>query len=143
MEILSATYDPKLQQTVNSLGKYMFKNLPGAVNYEKVSNMYNIRTLVLYQIPYDLLEFYGIEEDKYKDVYEMIINISITTYDSKIRVNLIEEDPEELTLGHKTFDTKGLNKSSPRDYFEMIKNKVWAFLVASLERRYEGYDFLF
>lgn len=143
MNIYTTTYTPKLQQSVNSLGKYIYKNLAGAINYEKSSNKFDVWTIVLYQIPYELIKRYGITEEKYKDVYEMVIHISLTTYGSKIRVNLIEEDPEEVTVGHQTFDTKHLNPSNPKAYFDKLMNSIMRYLEKKLTERYQDYDFLF
>lgn len=143
MNIYTTTYTPQLQQTVNSLGKYMFKHLDGAINYKKSSNVFDIWTLILYQIPFEIIDKYDLVEEKYKDVNEMIININITTYGSKIRVNLIEETPENYTVGHRTFDTKDFNPSNPKSYFDKITNSVMQFLINSLESRYQDYDFLF
>lgn len=124
-------------QIVNSLGKNLYKNLPGAYNYEKHSNMFNVYTVVLYQIPYDLIQKYNLEEDKYKEVHEMEIEISITTYGQKIRVNFVELTPEELTLGHATYD---VNKYPT---FALLREAIWWFLEDRLSKRYEDYDFLF
>lgn len=136
---------PQISQTINSLGKYLYKNLSGAINYKKTANMFDIWTIVLYQIPAEIIKKYGITEDKYKDVNEMTININLTTYDQKIRVNLIEETPDELTLGSKTFNLEKLRKQNPNQqaYFDIIKDAIEAYLYQRLEKRYGDYDFLY
>ena len=136
---------PELGQTVNSLGKYLYKSLSGAINYKKSSNMFDVWTIVLYAIPHKIIKKYGITEDKYKDVNEMTININITTYDQKIRVNLIEETPDNLTLGSKVFNLEKLRKQNPNQqaYFDIIKTAVEDYMYQRLEKRYEDYDFLY
>ena len=124
-------------QRVNSLGKYLFKNLPGAIDFKKSSNMFDVYTIVLYQIPYDIIKKYDITEEKYKEVYEMTININLTTYSNKIRVNFIELTPEELTLGHHVYD------HTKYPTFKPLKDDILWYLEDRLSRRYEDYDFLF
>lgn len=143
--LINATSFPQLSQTVNSLGKYLYQNLSGAFNFKKSSNMFDIWTLVLYQIPHEIIKKYGITEDKYKDVYEMVVNINITTYQGKIRVNLIEETPDEYTIGSQTFNVEKLKKQTPNQqvYFNAIKESVEDYMIRRLEKRYEDYDFLY
>lgn len=144
MKVFSAKL-PDLSQTVNSLGKYLYNNLSGAFKYKKSSNMFDIWTVVLYQIPHDRIKKYKISEDKYKDVYEMVININITTYQEKIRFNLIEESPDEFTIGCKVFNLAKLRKQNPNNqvYFDTIKNGVMDYLIKRLEIHYADFDFLF
>lgn len=136
---------PNLSQTVNSLGKYIYKHLDGAINYKKSSNMFDIYSIVLYSIPHDLIKKYGISEDKYKETYEMIININITTYQEKIRVNLIEESPDKITLGSKIFNLEKLRRkyTNQQEYFNYIKEAVVSYLIKRLELRYQDYDFIY
>lgn len=136
---------PQTSQTINSLGKYLYKHIDGALDYKKSSNMFDIYTLVLYAIPHKLVDKYHIEEDKYKQVHEMIININLTGYDQKIRINLIETSPEEITIGSKTFDLEKLRKSNldQQAYFSAIKDMTFDYLIRRLEHRYQDYDFLF
>ena len=107
--------------------------------------MFDLYTLVLYEIPHELITKYHIEEDKYKQVYEMVININLTGYDQKIRVNLIETSPDEVTIGSKTFDLEKLRKSNPdqQTYFSIIKDMIFDYLIRRLEHRYQDYDFIY
>lgn len=134
---------PDIRQTVNSVGKYLYKNLSGAINFKKSSNMFDIWTIVLYQIPQDIVEKYNLTEDKYKELHEMVININITTYQSKIRVNLIEETPDNYTIGCKVFDIEKLKKKNPQAYFNDIMNAIMDYLIRRLEKHYEDYEFLY
>jgi hypothetical protein len=136
---------PAIAQTINSLGKYLYKNLGGAIDYKKSSNMFDIYTLVLYAIPHEFLKKYKITEDKYKEVYEMVVNINLTTYQQKIRVNLIEVSPDEITIGSQTFDLEKLRKKNPNQqaYFDIIKTSISDYMIRRLEKYYEDYDFLY
>lgn len=136
---------PQTSQIINSLGKYLYKHIDGALDYKKSSNMFDLYTLVLYEIPHELITKYHIEEDKYKQVYEMVININLTGYDQKIRVNLIETSPDEVTIGSKTFDLEKLRKSNPdqQTYFSIIKDMIFDYLIRRLENRYQDYDFIY
>lgn len=57
--------------------------------------MYDVYCTLLYQLK---PEYVG----KVNDVQEMTININITTYQNKIRINTIEMTPKEHTLGYDT-----------------------------------------
>jgi len=124
-------------QKVNTLGKYLYKNLAGAYDFKKSSNMFDVYTVVLYQIPYEIIKKYDLQEDKYKEVHEMEINISITTYGNKIRVNFIELTPEEVTLGHHAYDLEKYKN------YKDLRDAIYWFLCDRLSKRYEDYDFLF
>lgn len=78
---------------VNRLGKYLYNHLDGAFKYKKSGNTFDIYTTLLYE----LKEEYGGAKN---DVREMTLNINITTYQNKIRVNTIEVTPDEMTLGY-------------------------------------------
>jgi hypothetical protein len=77
---------------VNRLGKYIYKNLEGAFKFRTLSNTFDVYVTLLYA----LKEEYGGSPN---DVNEMTINISLTTYQNKVRINTIEMDPNERTLG--------------------------------------------
>ena len=125
MRVFSAKL-PELSQSVNSIGKYLYKNLSGSINFKKSSNMFDIWTIVLYQIPSELIKKYNLTEDKYKEDHEMVININITTYQEKIRVNLIEETPDEVTLGCQVLNLEKLRKKNPNQqaYFDAIRISI-------------------
>lgn len=79
-------------QQVNRVGKYLYKHLDGAYEFRKSGNMYDVYCTLLYE----LKEEYGGTKN---DVQEMTININITTYQNKLRINTIEMTPQERTLG--------------------------------------------
>lgn len=127
------TTQPKYQggQAVNIIGKYLFKHIDGAYNFKKGANTYDIYFTILYQLKED----YRTEEDH--DMHEMNINISITTYSDKLRMNIIEISPREKTLGFNTFAlTKFDNLQSG---YELVMKTV----QKRLAKEYEDYDFIF
>lgn len=118
-------------QVVNMLGKYLYKHIDSAYNMKKSPNTVDVFITVLYQLKEELRT----EEDN--DMHEMNLDISITTYADKIRMNVIEISPREKTLGFSSFKVdkfKDMNKG-----YELILNTV----KKKLEKEYEDYDFLF
>lgn len=127
------TAHPKYQggQAVNIIGKYLFKHTDGAYNFKKGANTYDIYFTILYQ----LKEEYRTEEDH--DMHEMNINISITTYSDKLRMNIIEISPREKTLGFNTFALTKFNDL--QSGYELVMKTV----LKRLNKEYEDYDFIF
>lgn len=124
----------------------MFKNLAGATSFKKSSNTFEINTIVLYQIPLDIKKKYNLPDDETTDVQEMNLNLNITTYQNKLRFNIIEETPDALTLGCKVINL-GLQKyqkaKTNQQLFELVMNDLQKYIYQKLEKRYEGYDFLY
>lgn len=111
-------------QQVNRLGKYLYNYLDSAFKYTASSNTCDVYFLLLYQIPGQL------------DVQEMNIDISITTYQNKIRVNVIEISPEERTIGYSCYDpefVKNLKEASVKIYQDILKK---------VSKAYKDIDFL-
>lgn len=95
MKILCVkTTQPQIpaSQQVNRIGKYLYKHLDGAYHYHKSGNMYDVYCTLLYE----LKEECGGTKN---DVQEMTIDINITTYQNKLRINTIEMTPQERMLG--------------------------------------------
>lgn len=133
-------------QRLNSLGRYLFKNLAGATSFKKSSNTFEINTIVLYQIPLDIKKKYNLPDDETTDVQEMNLNLNITTYQNKLRFNIIEETPDALTLGCKVINL-GLQKyqkaKTNQQLFELVMNDLQKYIYQSLEKRYSNYEFLY
>lgn len=92
MKILCANSVPASLQ-VNRVGKFLYKHLEGAYDYKKSGNMCDVYCTLLYQLKEEL----GGDPN---DVQEMTININITTYQNKLRINTVEMTPMERTLGY-------------------------------------------
>lgn len=92
---------PPASTVVNMVGKYLYKNLDGAYKFTKDRNTFDVYVTLLYELKE---EYGGIPND----VQEMTIDISITTYQNKIRVDTIEMTPEERTLGFDLFKVEDM-----------------------------------
>ena len=120
---------------VNQIGKYLYKHLDGAFNYKKSSNTYDVYLMLLYQIPY-LQQIPG-KGKEYNDMHEMTLDINITTYQNKIRINIIELTPDERNLGYDLYNPEVLENLD--DAKELILKRI----INKVSKAYSEYDFLF
>lgn len=118
-------------QAVNIVGRFLYNHIDGAYNIKRSANSVDVYFIILYQKKEEL------REDSDKDMHEMKLNINITTYDDKLRMNIIELSPEERTLGFNTF---ALAKF---DDLNSGYNLVMKTLEKRLNKYYEDYDFIF
>lgn len=134
MKIQSKSNNNKMQsgQKVNKIGSYLYKNIDGAFKFEKSPNMYDIYMVVYYQLP---VESRRKPEDD--ELHEMIIDINVTTYQNKIRVNTIEQDENERTLGFKVYSDDKVEN------LEELRRVVLKTVKMQLEKAYKDYDFIF
>lgn len=135
MIITSNTQVLSANQQVNRIGKYLFKHIDGAFKYSKSSNQYDIYFTLLYQVPY--WERIPGKGNEYNDVHEMTIDINLTTYQNKVRVNIIELSPDEATLGYKLYRPEQLTN------LEQAMKLIWADVVRRVSKTYQDYDFIF
>ena len=70
-------------------------------------------------------------------MHEMHINISLTTYQNKIRVNVTEISPEEWTFGYILIPPEKLKNLD--DSRKLIYDKV----IQKLKKHDEDYNFLY
>lgn len=112
-------------QQVNRIGKAIYKNLDGAFKFVKSSNSCDIYTTVLYEIPGS------------NDVQEMTLDINLTTYQNKVRVNIIEMDKYERTIGFDLYRPEDLDDS--QSSVVRILNRV----KRRITKAFENYNFLF
>ena len=129
-----AKYDMQAGQQVNKIGQYLYKHIDGAFKIEKTANTCDVYFMLLYQIPQRQRRF-GHPEDR--EMKQMDINLSITTYQNKIRVNVIEVSPEERTLGCYTYRPEELVD------LEAAKEKILKKVINRVSKVYEDYDFVF
>lgn len=133
MKILCGTKTPQVppaSQLVNRFGKYLYKHFMGAYKYKKSGNMYDIYCTLLYEL---LPEHGGTPND----VQEITININLTTYQNKIRVNTIEVSPEERTLGCDVFKPEALLN------LEKARLKIEQTVRTRIETAYKDYKVLY
>lgn len=79
---------------VKRIGQYLYKHIDGAYDFKSSSNNYDVYFLLLYELKKELRE-----PGKDYPVQEMKIDINVTTYQNKVRINIIEITPKERTIG--------------------------------------------
>ena len=122
-------------QQVNRVGKYLYNNLDGAFKYKTSSNTCDVYFTLLYQLPLDMQE--PDKGKEYNDVHEITVDINITTYQNKVRVNVIEMTPMQRTLGYDLYEPELLEN------IESAKSRIFKKVVKRVSRAYSEYDFLF
>jgi len=129
-----------LPSQVKRLGKYLKDHLEGVYKVKEPPNEYIVYTTILYQIDPEVRkamkrypdELHGIEEN----IYEMNIYLNITTYVKYIRVNVIQLDEYEKTLGYLRLEPKDLIS------LPYCKEKIVKYVKKVIEKHYEGYEVL-
>lgn len=122
-------------QQVNRLGNFLYKHIDGAFNYKKSSNMYDVYMTILYQLPVDKQD--EAKGKEFNDLHEMTLDINITTYLNKVRINIIEMTPEEKTIGYDLYEPEKLEDLVRAS--EIILKKI----QKRISREFREYDFLF
>lgn len=122
-------------QQVNRLGNFLYKHIDGAFNYKKSSNMYDVYMTILYQLPVDKQD--EAKGKEFNDLHEMTLDINITTYLNKVRINIIEMTPEEKTIGYDLYEPEKLEDLVRAS--EIILKKIHK----RISREFREYDFLF
>lgn len=131
-----------LPSQVKRLGKYLKDNLTGVYKVVEPPNEYIIYTTILYQIDPEvrkMLKRYQKEfQGKEEDIYEMNIYLNITTYSQYIRVNVIQLDEYEVTLGYLRLDREDLIS------LPYCKKKIVDYVKKRIETKYkdDGYEVL-
>lgn len=121
-------------QVVNNLGRYLYKHIDSAYKGVNSSNTYDVYMIVYYQLPKEQ-QLSG--EDEKNDVQEMHINLSLTTYQNKVRLNMNEITPDEWTFGQMIIPPTKLEDMDKAR--KMILDRV----KKQLEKHYEGFNFIF
>lgn len=127
--------DPSLKnisQFVNRLGRYLYKNIDGAFKFKNSGNMFDVWMTLLYAIPSE-----DLQDDQEQDIHEMTINLNITTYQNKVRVNSIEVSPNERTLGCDVYKANRLQD------FEEAKELILNKICNHIHKWYNEYKILF
>ena len=124
-------------QLVNRIGKYLYKHIDSAYKFDKSSNMCDVYITVLYSMPDAIVKQYKLTNPEYTRTNELSIDINITTYQNKLRMNLIEVDPNERTLSFDTFPPEKLQNM--QDAYDLIYNKI----INRLKKEFKGFDFIF
>ena len=130
-----------LPSQVKRLGKYLKDNLSYVYKVQEPPNEYIIYATMMYMIEPEARKVIKRYPDKFhgkeEDVYFVNIYFNITTYGGKyIRVNVIQLDKYEVTLGYLRLDRVDL-MSLPD-----CKKKIVEFAERKIETRYKnmGYE---
>lgn len=117
-------------QQVNRVGKFMYNSLDGAFKFKTSPNTFDVYITILYREPY-------VEGVSDPEIHEMVVDLNITTYQNKLRVNLIEISPEERTIGFDVYDP-GLLVN-----LEYASSLIFKTVCKRIARAYKDYEFLF
>ena len=115
---------------VNRVGKYLYKHIDGAYKYDQHANECDVYVTLLYELKE---EYGGVKND----VKEMTIDINITTYSNKLRVNTIELTPDKRTLG---FDLIPPDKLVNLEDAKLLIEKI---VRKRIQKAYKDYHILF
>ena len=111
-----------MNSVVNSLGKYLYHNLDSVYDYKRTSNSFDIYLTIVYTSTTDI----QIEQN---------IDINITTYANKIRVNILEISNSEETIGYDLYDSDVF-----KDLYTGFK-KVMNNIEKRISKAFKDYDF--
>lgn len=97
--------------------------------------MYDVYMTILYQLPVDKQD--EAKGKEFNDLHEMTLDINITTYMNKIRINIVEMTPEEKTIGYDLYEPEKLEdlvkaseiilKKFIKEYPENLENTNFYF----------------
>lgn len=124
--VIRASVELAPEQQVNRIGKYLYKHIDGSYKIEFSTQMCDVYFRLYYQISGDAESF-----------KEMHININITTYQKKIRVNVIRMDELEKTLGSMVY--------KPEQMMDLpaAKELIYTDVCKKVQKEYEAFDFVF
>lgn len=122
-------------QLVNKLGKYLYRNIDGRETIRFTGNTCDVYITVYYQIPANLQDTSA--GSAVNDIQTMLVNINITTYQNKIRVNVITVTPEARTLGFDLYAPEECQVTST------ICQKIYSKVCTRIAKAFKEFDFLF
>lgn len=122
-----------LNKLINQIGKYLYNHIDGALSYKTSANHATVEMMILYQRKLEDRT----ENQNEDDMHEMHLELDLTTYSDKIRLNIIRLDKSEKTLGSYT-----IRVDQPIDYTE-VQNQVMSKVRKSLIKEYNMFEFIF
>lgn len=117
-------------QYVNTISNYLYRHIDTSYDQKHSANMSDVYFQVYYQMinPDDTLD---------DNLQTMNIDLNITTYQDKIRVNVLEITPDEFTLGMKTFTYK------PDIDLNKLLQDTLAYVDKRLHKCYSDREFIY
>lgn len=126
---------PQANQIVKRVGKYLYKHLESSYKIENTVNTTDVYISVYYQRKKKDQDW--TKPNSFNDMHEMKIDISITTYSNKIRINVIEMNPEEKTIGFNVYKPEFFDNMGEA-YKHIINN-----IKNHIEAEFIDYEFVF
>ena len=123
MKIFCATQllsDMPTSKLVNVLGRYLYAHISGTFRYTKTSNSYEIYISTIQQ-----------DTANESKPHQFIVSLNLTTYQNKIRVEVIAHTPKEETLGFAVFQP---------DSFDDLDDARISILKAVNKMLYKAYS---
>lgn len=106
---------------VNTLGVFLYQNIDGAYKLSKSSNTCDVYVKISY------------DDETLKT---MTIDINITTYQEKIRVNTIEMTEYQKTIGHDVYRPEQLKD------LNAVKTDIISKLTKRLNKNYPNFNYI-
>ena len=131
----SQTKNLQPNQIIPKVAKYLYRSIDSAYDLKMSVNTADVFISVLYQLPI----YVGVSKTRSydSDVNEMKLDINLTTYSNKIRMNIVEISPEEKTLGFDLFNPEDLE-----DVVEARK-KILNKIKKRISKEFADYEFIF
>lgn len=123
-------------QLVKQIGRYIYNHIDGAYKSVSSSNTYDVYITVYYQLAKEDQDPNRAAEG-YNDMHEMKVNISLTTYQNKIRVNIHEVTPNQWTFGYILIPPERIQS------LEQARQLIYSKVIQQIESHYKDYLFLF
>lgn len=123
--IAAKTQTLQAGQMINQMGQYLYSHIDSSENKRKSPNMFDVWFRVYYQLPGD------------ENLKEMGIDLNLTTYANKIRMNIIETSPAERTLGQRVYEVEALNNTV------LGSKKVFKDTQKIIQKAFRDCQFLF
>lgn len=124
-EIYAAIQNPN--QYVNKVGKYLNKSVDGAYKIKFGPDYSEVYIQVLFQ-----------EKGRPETFDETVVRANVTSYQDKLRINFIEDDDREKTLGQLILKANEITNGMP-----YIKEKVRTALTKAMFKEFGDYEFVF
>ena len=130
--IFSASKPMPANQQVKRIGQYLYRHIDGAYDYRSGPNYFDVYFILLYELKPELRK-----PDQEYPVQEMGINLNITTYQNKIRINITEITPQERTIGSDVYSPEKVQDLTKA--YSLIMGKIYRRIC----RAYDDYHFMY
>lgn len=118
-------------QKLNSIGKYIYKHIDGAYKIGFGPQTCDVYITMYYQPKEEYYQY------RNPEMYEMKFDISLATYQGKVRINVTEMTDMERTIGqniYKPEQLENMNEAFPKIYDNICKH---------IDKAYGDYEFIY